>query len=196
MASVLASLLARARAKPFRTAGNASRSPTMIEPVSKLDRARKVARASSCRCRLREKPSMTLRTLLVDDEPPARDRLRRLLSGHSDVEVVGEAGNVLEALEKIDELRPDILFLDIQMPEMDGLEVAASMPDTGPAVVFTTAFDAHAIRAFELAAVDYLLKPVAKDRLRASRPSSRRITMLRFSSTTESSCPTSRSTSS
>ncbi len=111
---------------------------------------------------------MTLRTLLVDDEPPARDRLRRLLSGHSDVEVVGEAGNGLEALEKIDELRPDILFLDIQMPEMDGLEVAASMPDTGPAVVFTTAFDAHAIRAFELAAVDYLLKPVAKDRLRAS----------------------------
>lgn len=111
---------------------------------------------------------MVLRTLLVDDEAPARDRLRRLLSGHPDVEIVGEAGNGVEALEMIDELSPDLVFLDIQMPEMDGLDVAASMADEGPAVAFVTAFDAHAIRAFELAAVDYLLKPVTKDRLRAS----------------------------
>ena len=109
---------------------------------------------------------MTLRTLVVDDEPPARDRLRRLLEDHSDVEWVGEASSGLEALERIAELAPDLVFLDIQMPEMDGLEVAASIPRPGPAVVFATAYDAHAIRAFELAAVDYLLKPVDKDRLR------------------------------
>ncbi|HTE50901.1 MAG TPA: LytTR family DNA-binding domain-containing protein [Kofleriaceae bacterium] len=109
---------------------------------------------------------MTLRTLVVDDEPPARDRLRRLLQDHSDVEWVGEASSGLEALERIAELDPDLVFLDIQMPEMDGLEVAASIPRPGPAVVFATAYDAHAIRAFELAAVDYLLKPVDKDRLR------------------------------
>jgi two-component system LytT family response regulator len=109
-----------------------------------------------------------IRTLLVDDEPPARDRLRRLLKDHADVECVGEASNGLEALEQIDELTPDLVFLDIQMPEMDGLEVAASIPKPGPAVVFATAYDAHAIRAFDLAAVDYLLKPIAKDRLRVS----------------------------
>jgi two-component system LytT family response regulator len=109
-----------------------------------------------------------LRTLLVDDEPPARDRLRRLLKDHADVECVGEACNGLEALERIDDLNPDLVFLDIQMPEMDGLEVAASIPKPGPAVVFATAYDAHAIRAFDFAAVDYLLKPIAKDRLRVS----------------------------
>src|SRR5688572_720271 len=106
-----------------------------------------------------------LRTLLVDDEPPARDSLRRLLKEHHDVECVGEATNGVEALEKIDELAPDLVFLDIQMPEMDGLEVAACMKTSGPAVIFATAFDEHAIRAFDLAAVDYLLKPIKKDRL-------------------------------
>jgi two-component system LytT family response regulator len=109
-----------------------------------------------------------IRTLLVDDEPPARDRLRRLLKDHADVECVGEACNGLEALDRVDELTPDLVFLDVQMPEMNGLEVAASIPKPGPAVVFATAYDAHAIRAFDLAAVDYLLKPIAKDRLRVS----------------------------
>jgi two-component system, LytTR family, response regulator len=106
-----------------------------------------------------------LRVLLVDDEAPARDRLRRLLGAHADVECIGEAGNGLEALEKIAALAPDLVFLDIQMPELDGLAVAAAIPKSGPSVVFATAFDQHAIRAFELAAVDYLLKPIAKDRL-------------------------------
>jgi len=109
-----------------------------------------------------------LRTLLVDDEPPARTRLRRMLDAHADVVCVGEATNGLQALEKVDELTPDLIFLDIQMPELDGLSVAAALPTGGPKVVFVTAYDAHALRAFELAAVDYLLKPVNKERLAGS----------------------------
>jgi two-component system LytT family response regulator len=110
----------------------------------------------------------TLRVLLVDDEAPARDRLRRLLKDHPFVECVGEAVHGLDALEKIAELSPDLVFLDIQMPEMDGLAVAAAIGEGGPAIVFATAFDQHAIRAFELAAVDYLLKPITKDRLKSA----------------------------
>lgn len=106
-----------------------------------------------------------IRVLLVDDEPPALDRLRRLLSAHADVECVGEARNGLEALSAIDALRPDLVFLDIQMPELDGLGVAEAIPRDGPAVVFATAFDDHAVKAFDLAAVDYLLKPIARERL-------------------------------
>ena len=106
-----------------------------------------------------------LRVLLVDDETPARDRLRRLLGAHADVTCVGEAADGLQALEKIAALQPDLVFLDIQMPELDGLAVAAAIPKGGPLVVFATAFDEHAIRAFELAAVDYLLKPITKERL-------------------------------
>lgn len=109
-----------------------------------------------------------LRTLLVDDEAPARARLRRMLDVHPDVVCVGEASNGLQALEKVAELTPDLMFLDIQMPELDGLAVAAALPTAGPKVVFVTAYDAHALRAFELAAVDYLLKPVNKERLGAS----------------------------
>jgi two-component system LytT family response regulator len=110
-----------------------------------------------------------IRALLVDDEPPARDRLRRLLGEHADVTCVGEAGDGVAALERIAAQRPDVVFLDVQMPELDGLGVAASLtgPD-GPAVVFVTAYDQHALRAFELAAVDYLLKPLRKERLAAA----------------------------
>lgn len=106
-----------------------------------------------------------VRVLVVDDEPPARDRLRALLRAHPDVEIVGEAGDGEEALAKIAELRPDLVFLDIELPELDGLSVAESIPPGGPQVVFATAFDQHALRAFELAAVDYLLKPIDKVRL-------------------------------
>jgi len=109
-----------------------------------------------------------MRALLVDDEAPARHRLRRLLQAHADVECIGEADSGLEALEKIDQLSPDLVFLDVQMPDMDGLEVAASLREPCPVVIFATAFDAHALRAFELAAVDYLLKPISKERLSAS----------------------------
>lgn len=111
-----------------------------------------------------------IRTLLVDDEPHARERLRRLLAEHADVELVGEAGDGVQALAAIERLRPDLVLLDIQMPELDGLAVAAALPrePSPPAIVFATAHDAHALRAFELAAVDYLLKPIRKERLAAS----------------------------
>ena len=109
-----------------------------------------------------------LRTLLVDDEAPARARLRRLLQAQADVDCVGEASNGVEALQCVEALAPDLLLLDVQMPELDGLAVAAALPNPGPKVVFVTAYENHALRAFELAAVDYLLKPVNKDRLRVA----------------------------
>ncbi|HEY6513063.1 MAG TPA: response regulator [Burkholderiaceae bacterium] len=101
----------------------------------------------------------SLRVLIVDDEAPARARLRRLLLAHPQVEVVAEARNGREALELHATHAPDALFLDVQMPEVDGLSVAASLPDPAPAVVFVTAFDHYALPAFDAAALDYLLKP-------------------------------------
>jgi two-component system LytT family response regulator len=101
----------------------------------------------------------TLRVLVVDDEAPARARLRRLLLAHPEVDVVAEARNGREALELTSAHAPDALFLDVQMPEGDGLSVAASLPDPAPAIVFVTAFDHYALPAFDAAALDYLLKP-------------------------------------
>ncbi len=109
-----------------------------------------------------------IRALLVDDEEPALVRLQRMLAVHTDVECIGAARDGLQALSLVDELRPDVVFLDIQMPEVDGLSVAAAISDPGPAVIFATAFDEHAVRAFELAAVDYLLKPITQKRLAAA----------------------------
>ena len=111
---------------------------------------------------------MSLRVLLVDDEAPARGRLRQLLSERPDVAIVGEAGDGVEAIERIQELAPDVVFLDIQMPGCSGLDVAASLGPARPAVIFCTAFDQHAVDAFELQAVDYLLKPVTRARLDAA----------------------------
>lgn len=109
----------------------------------------------------------TLNILIADDEGPARSRLRELLADIPQAHIVGEAHNGLEAIAKVDALRPDVLLLDIRMPEMDGLEVAAHLQclEHPPAIVFTTAFDEHAIQAFELNAVDYLLKPIRPERL-------------------------------
>lgn len=109
-----------------------------------------------------------IRTLLVDDEEPARERLRRLLKAHAEVNVVDEAADGFEAVEKIQRLRPDLVFLDVQMPGRTGIEVAASIQPPRPDIVFCTAFDQYAIDAFELHAVDYLLKPVNRNRLARS----------------------------
>jgi len=97
--------------------------------------------------------------MLVDDEAPARARLRRLLLAHTEIEIVAEAHNGREALELHAAHAPDALFLDVQMPEVDGLSVAASLPEPAPAIVFVTAFDHYALPAFDAAALDYLLKP-------------------------------------
>jgi two-component system, LytTR family, response regulator len=107
-----------------------------------------------------------IRALIVDDEAPARDKLRRWLGEQADVELAGECADGLAAAAAIGKLGPDVVFLDIQMPGLSGLEVAAQLePETAPLIVFVTAFDEHAIKAFELNAVDYLLKPYDKDRL-------------------------------
>jgi two-component system LytT family response regulator len=109
-----------------------------------------------------------IKTLIVDDEQPARDRLRQLLAGETGIEIAGEAEDGLQALERVNELKPDLLLLDIQMPGASGLEVAASLARPRPAIIFCTAFDQYAVDAFELHAVDYLLKPVNRTRLHAA----------------------------
>lgn len=105
-----------------------------------------------------------IRTLLVDDERLARKRLSHLLAAHPDIEIVGEADCAEAACAQAARFRPDLVFLDIQMPREDGLSVLSRLP-LGTAVVFVTAHDQYAVRAFELAALDYLLKPVAPARL-------------------------------
>jgi two-component system LytT family response regulator len=110
-----------------------------------------------------------MRVLIVDDEAPARDKLRRWVGAQGDFEVAGEAADGLAAAAAIESLKPDVVFLDIQMPGLSGLEVAAQLEsDAAPLLVFVTAFDEHAIRAFDLNAVDYLLKPYDRDRLEKS----------------------------
>jgi two-component system LytT family response regulator len=109
-----------------------------------------------------------IRTLLVDDEQPARDRLRQLLSGADGIEIVGEADDGVQAIERVADLSPDLVMLDIQMPGCSGLEVAASLGRPRPAIIFCTAFDQYAVDAFELQAADYLLKPVNRARLQAA----------------------------
>jgi two-component system LytT family response regulator len=106
-----------------------------------------------------------IRILLVDDEEFARERLRQLLASLPDVTVVGEAADGEQAIAMVIELRPDLLLLDIQMPGATGLEVAAHLPAPRPAIIFCTAFDQYALDAFEVEAIDYLLKPVSSVRL-------------------------------
>lgn len=107
-----------------------------------------------------------LKVLIVDDEPLARENLRVLLEDESDIEIVGECANAIEALGAVHKLRPDVLFLDIQMPRISGLEMVGMLdPDQRPYVVFLTAFDEYAVKAFEEHAFDYLLKPIEAPRL-------------------------------
>lgn len=112
---------------------------------------------------------MSIRTVIVDDEPLAREGLRGFLTDHPDVEIVGECGSGKEAVRAIEALRPDLVFLDIQMPELDGFGVLRELgPEKTPAVVFVTAHDEYAIDAFEVVALDYLLKPVERARFERS----------------------------
>jgi two-component system LytT family response regulator len=107
-----------------------------------------------------------MRVLIADDEKPARDKLARWLSEQPDIELASQCANGIEAARAIDSIQPDVALLDIQMPGMSGLEIAAQLEaDEAPLLVFVTAFDEHAVRAFELDAVDYLLKPYDKERL-------------------------------
>ena len=106
-----------------------------------------------------------IRTLIVDDEPLARDRVRALMNDQPDFTVVGEAGDGDSAVKAILNLQPDLVFLDVQMPKLTGFDVISEVgPERMPAVVFVTAYDQHAIRAFEVNAVDYLLKPFDSER--------------------------------
>ena len=108
---------------------------------------------------------MTIRALIVDDEEPARELLRAFLARWSDVEIAGEAGDGATAIELAKRLAPDLLFLDVQMPRVNGFDVVASLDESSlPLVVFVTAYDQYALRAFEVSACDYLLKPFDADR--------------------------------
>jgi two-component system response regulator AlgR len=124
---------------------------------------------------------MTQKVLIVDDEPPARARMRQLLADCAEqvaLTVVGEADNGPRAVAAVDELKPDVVLLDIHMPGMDGIEAARHIAqrERPPAIVFVTAFEEHALQAFEVQALDYLMKPVRADRLVAALARSQRQT--------------------
>ncbi|KAF0194929.1 MAG: LytT family response regulator [Bacteroidetes bacterium] len=105
-----------------------------------------------------------MKVLIIDDEPPARDIIRHYLAGSNDIELIGECENGFDALKKINELKPDLIFLDVQMPKITGFELLELLTDP-PQIIFTTAYDEFAIKAFEMNAVDYLLKPFSKARM-------------------------------
>ncbi len=110
---------------------------------------------------------MSIRILIIDDEPLARERIRAMLAGEEEVEIVGECGDGVEAVAAIRKTSPDLLFLDVQMPGMDGFGVLRQFrPEELPVVVFVTAYDRHALKAFEVHALDYLLKPFKQSRFR------------------------------
>jgi two-component system, LytTR family, response regulator len=112
---------------------------------------------------------MTLQTIIVDDEAPARERIRDLLGSEPDVAVAAECANGREAIAAVNEHRPHLLFLDIQMPQVNGFDVLRALPAREiPAVIFTTAYDQHALKAFEVHALDYLLKPFKVTRFKAA----------------------------
>ena len=120
-----------------------------------------------------------MKILIVDDEKLARARLRELISKIGEHSIVGEGVNGGDAVEKTMSLKPEVILMDIRMPVMDGLEAAMHLMavESPPAVIFTTAYDQHALEAFEVNAVDYLLKPIRKDRLAAALQKARRVTL-------------------
>ena len=109
-----------------------------------------------------------MKALIVDDERLARNELRRLLAAHADIEIVGEAVDVPDALAKVGVLKPELIFLDVQMPGADGFSLLEQLEPPLPQVIFTTAYDEFAVKAFEFSALDYLLKPVDPNRLVAA----------------------------
>lgn len=111
---------------------------------------------------------MPIRVLLSDDETLARERLRSLLQEEADLDIVAECGDGKSAIATIERERPDLVFLDIQMPEVDGFGVVQALRDAMPLTIFVTAYDRYAMKAFEVHALDYLLKPVGKERLKAA----------------------------
>jgi len=115
-----------------------------------------------------------IRVIIIDDESLARDLVRKYLEGIPGVEIAGECANGFEALKMVQDLKPDLLFLDIQMPKIDGFELLEVL-DPKPQIIFTTAFDQYAIRAFEMNAVDYLLKPFSKERLEQALEKARKL---------------------
>src|SRR5258706_10009900 len=123
-------------------------------------------------------PAQTLSTLIVDDEPLACDELAYLLKSHPEVDIVGQGRNGIEAVNLIKQLEPDLVFLDVQMPGLDGLGVVRRLAEKKiplPYVIFATAFDQYAVQAFEVNAVDYLLKPIDKARLAKALEKARRL---------------------
>lgn len=112
---------------------------------------------------------MSIRAIIADDEPLARERVRSLAAEEHDLEILAECANGADTLDAVHKLRPDLLFLDVQMPRLNGFEVLDALaPEQRPVVVFTTAHDEHAIRAFEVNALDYLLKPYSEARFKAA----------------------------
>src|SRR5260370_37360463 len=105
-----------------------------------------------------------IRALVIDDEPLAREMIREMLEGDPQAEIIGECGNGRAAVEAINLIAPDLIFLDIQMPEMGGFEVLESLSEQKPYIIFVTAYDQYAVRAFEVHALDYLLKPYDQER--------------------------------
>ena len=134
---------------------------------------------------------MNLRVLIVDDEPPARDRLRRLLAELPGVEVVGEAGDGAAALDAVSKLEPAVVLLDVRMPGLDGIETARHLAklELPPAGVFTTAYDEYALQAFDAQAIGYLLKPIRREKLEAALAKAERLTRPRLAPLTPSSVP-------
>jgi two-component system LytT family response regulator len=131
-------------------------------------------------------PSQKIRTLVVDDEPIARARVLSLLQDEPDIEVIGECQSGPEAISRIETTAPDLVFLDIQMPQMDGLQLARALGERMPAVVFITAYDEYALRAFEVHALDYVLKPFSAERFKSALTHARQhLTKRRTSGTRE-----------
>jgi two-component system response regulator AlgR len=119
-----------------------------------------------------------MKILVVDDEPPARERLMHMLSGMTDIDTVGEAANGVEAVQMVQTTRPDVVLMDIRMPGMDGLEASRhlSQMEEPPAIIFTTAYSEHALEAFDAHAVGYLVKPIRQERLEESLTKARKLT--------------------